>query len=123
MQPPAPLPDRPAVWSALSELFLDADAAQGRHARAVRLSRSPYTPAQLEAILIHEVQPVCLDNLRTPAGAWAGFDAEALAARIRAHLASRGYRWVRRWLPGRVHPMVRPEWAATADAVRICRRG
>jgi len=122
VQPPAPSPDRPAVWSALSELFLDTDTALGRSARAERLARSPYTLAQLEAILIHEVQPVCSANLHTPAGEWAGFDADTLAARIQAHLGSHGHRWLRRWLPGRVHPMVRDEWQATANAVIQRRR-
>ncbi len=80
----ADIAERRRVWLALSDMFLDTDTALSRAWRVSELARSPYSLAELEDILVHEVYPVCSANLRSVAGEWAGFDADWLEQRILA---------------------------------------
>jgi len=83
------LPNRRPVWEALSDLFLDTDVSLARNWRIEKLAASPYSVKDLERILIHEVHPICVINLFSVAGEWAGFDQIWLENRILHHLASR----------------------------------
>jgi hypothetical protein len=117
---PADIAERRRVWLALSDMFLDTDTALSRAWRVSELARSPYSLAELEDILVHEVYPVCGANLRSVAGEWAGFDADWLEQRILALMESRRLwpRWAgwRRWTVRRW-----PEWQATLQGVRAQR--
>jgi hypothetical protein len=72
------------VWEALSTLFLDTDVSLLREYRASVLAASPYTVAEIEAILTEEVFPVGRWNLLSIAGEWAGFDLEWLESQMLA---------------------------------------
>jgi hypothetical protein len=71
------------VWAALSDLFLDTelDEAALRHI-ALKLVESDYTDEELADILYGEVFPVCIWNMRSVAGEWAGIDTDWLQERI-----------------------------------------
>jgi hypothetical protein len=73
---------RRPVWLALSTMFLDADVALTRGARAQALADSPYSAAELEHILIEEVYPACWANLNAVNGERVGFDPAWLQATI-----------------------------------------
>ena len=80
---PDDLPNHTPVWDALSELFLDTELDDADFERLGRsLADSPYTLDELETILYDEVYPVCISNLRSMVGEWAGFDRGALQAAI-----------------------------------------
>jgi hypothetical protein len=72
---------RKPVWTALSELWLDTEL-QDRDLQAIAevLRASGYSVAELREIYRNEVAPVVYENLRAPAGAWAGFDPKWLCA-------------------------------------------
>jgi hypothetical protein len=90
---------RRPVWLALSALYLDTEQTPAmRDADAQQLARSPYTLDDLRAILAREVHPACAANLRSPAGEWAGFDADWLEQRILAR-AGAVLRWSARFSP------------------------
>lgn len=107
------LANRTPVWDALSELFLDTELQPEELERIGRtLATSPYSIEELDAILFDEVYPVCIWNLRTVAGEWAGFDSESLHTAILNHLRA----WVRipRWLQTG-HWMIREPWTKVKD--------
>jgi len=96
----APAPERRRVWEAMSELYLDTDIdAEVMSRVAAELAHSPYSLAELERILRHEVHPVLVSNLYSVAGVWSGFDPQWLAAQIQAHLRRP---WPVRWWRSRV---------------------
>lgn len=70
---------RRAVWSTLSDLYLDNSHRDYVRMAARELARSPYTPAELRAILFDEVHPVLAGNLCSVAGVWDRFDQAWLA--------------------------------------------
>lgn len=86
---PEDLVARRPVWKALGELFLDTEFS-GEQLAAVSqtLADSCYSVAQLEEILYAEVYPVCIGNLRSPAGVWSGFDEGWLEKRIQEYRQS-----------------------------------
>src|SRR5262245_28825424 len=89
--------NRAPVWDALSEMFLDTELQPADLERLGRqLAASPYTLDELNAILFDEVYPVCIGNLHSVAGEWAGFDSAWLQTAILKH----GQSWLRvpRWL-------------------------
>lgn len=65
-------PDRPPVWIALADLFLDTDVRPEFPRIAQTLAASPYTAKQLADIYHYEVKPVFWAN--GFAGEWAGWD-------------------------------------------------
>lgn len=96
----APAPERRRVWEAMSELYLDTDIDAEVLARvAEAVARSPYSLAELERILRHEVHPVLVSNLYSVAGVWSGFDRDWLAGSIDAYLRRP---WPVRWWRSRV---------------------
>jgi hypothetical protein len=107
---------RRPVWDALSSLFLDTDISILRDWRAEQLADSPYTLAQLEAILVDEVYPICRTNLLSIAGEWAGFDTEWLEARIVRRLRS-PFRFLHPINLGRLTVHLSIEWRRTKAAV------
>jgi hypothetical protein len=68
---------REPVWVALSDLFLDAELQEHdfRHIARI-LAESGYADDELQHILFREVFPVCIGNLRHPAGVGGGFSPE-----------------------------------------------
>ena len=74
---------RRPVWDALSNLFLDTELTEKDFRWIANvLVESDYDDAQLDHVLFNEVFPVCVANLRTPAGEWAGFDLDWLQDQI-----------------------------------------
>ena len=77
---------RRPVWRALSDLFLDTELDDRDLSYIARiLAESRYTLAECEKILFHEVYPVCIPNMLSVAGEWAGFDYECLEGAILTH--------------------------------------
>jgi hypothetical protein len=73
------------VWLALSELYLDTELSSDQLEHLAKtLAASPYSRAELEAILLTELHPVLAANLLAVAGVWSGFDAAWLQGRILA---------------------------------------
>ncbi|MCC4599146.1 hypothetical protein JWH11_07340 [Xanthomonas melonis] len=117
LDPTTATPAQRRVWDALSLLYLDT-ACENEHARiAQALAASPFTLPQLRAMLLHEVHPVLIGNLRCVAGVWDGFDSDWLAATIAARRARR-WRWPDRWC-WRGH--ARAQWAVLAPKIRALR--
>ncbi|MBS7457288.1 DUF7079 family protein [Coralloluteibacterium stylophorae] len=73
---------RRAVWSALSELYLDTEPPW--EAVAATCAASPFSLDALRRILFDEVDPVLRFNMSSVAGVWQGFDEAWLVAAIRA---------------------------------------
>ena len=120
--PPAfdPTARRP-VWDALSTLFLDTDTSLTRPWRVRQLAASPFSVAELEAILLDEVHPACAGNLLSIAGEWVGFDPEWLERRIRRAVKS-PFQRLRRYSLGRRLTKRSAEWAHTKAGVAAFRR-
>ncbi|WP_258529160.1 DUF7079 family protein, partial [Xanthomonas oryzae] len=83
------------VWEALSRLYLDNDSRDDDSVAHV-LAASPFRLEQLRMMLLHEVHPVLIGNLRSVASVWDGFDPDWLAATIQARRARR-WCWPARW--------------------------
>jgi hypothetical protein len=114
--------NRRPVWLALSTMFLDADVALTRTARAAALAASRYPASELEHILIDEVYPVCWANLNAVNGERAGFDPAWLEAAILGRESSpqslaRLQELARLAIPDST------EWLATQAAVAAVRAG
>ncbi len=117
------LVERRPVWSALSNLFLDTDVSALREANARQLAASPYSIAELQRILVHEVYPVCRSNLfGWPGGEWLAFDEEWLQTRILRRLRSpfRPLHWMNL---GRLSVHASWEWRRTKARIRELRSG
>lgn len=81
---------RKPVWSALSELWLDTELQEGDlNWIAEIMFKSGFTLKELRKIYEFEVAPVVYVNLLSPAGEWAGFNAEWLHEKIISSLNSR----------------------------------
>ncbi|HYH10076.1 MAG TPA: hypothetical protein VEK11_23715 [Thermoanaerobaculia bacterium] len=116
----ADLPARRPVWSAISELFLDTDTTLLEEQVARTLAASPYSEAELEAILTYEVQPVCWPNVFW--WEWSGFADDWLENEIWKRRAHR-HRWgvwlcfpLSHWFSKRS-----PEWRRVIEAVTTLR--
>ncbi|MEE5088562.1 hypothetical protein V2H26_00335 [Xanthomonas euvesicatoria] len=83
------------VWEALSRLYLDSDSCDDDGIARV-LAASPFTLEQLRTMLLYEVHPVLISNLRSVVGVWDGFDPDWLTASIQARHARR-WHWPTRW--------------------------
>ena len=84
MQPPnQDIDNRAPVWEALSNLFLDTDLEPYDYEHIARAcDHSPYSLAELEAILFNEVWPVFKANLSSVAGEWAGWNRDDIVDEI-----------------------------------------
>jgi hypothetical protein len=65
-----------------------------------------------------EVYPVLIANLRSVAGEWDGFDADALQAAILERL-DRRFKYPAALMPGRY--LVRGPWKTVKQMVAVCR--
>ena len=100
--------NRRPVWIALSDLFLDTELTDNELAYIARvLADSPYSISEAETILWREVYPVCIPNMMSIAGEWAGFDEDWLVDAILQESSQK-------WTLGRfIQPlrwMVRDDW-------------
>lgn len=116
----ADVESRRLVWGALSDLFLDTDVSLTRKWRIGKLAASPFSVDELEAILIDEVYPVCIGNLRCMAGEWVEFDRlwleQQILSRRKPPRRFRRFSW--RWLSVPFWP----EWRATKAGVAAARQ-
>ena len=108
MLPALELDQRRLVWEPLSRLYLDTELDSSDYQTiAGLLSRSSYTPDELEAILKHEVGPVVAANLLCVAGEWSGFNDAWLEEKILQRKRS----LLRRLIPASgAHRMVSGDW-------------
>lgn len=89
-----PTSERVAVWTSLSDLFLDTELSEGDLCCiAEKLRQFPYAPAEIEYILRNEVTPVFGSNLLSVAGEWTAWNEEQVRAIME--------RWRPRRLPAR----------------------
>lgn len=109
----ADLAARRPVWLALSALYLDTDVREHYAEAARACAASPYSLAELQAILLDEVNPVLHTNTWQPAGVWQAFCPEWLCAEILRR--QRQPRWWRR-LAGREVP--RHHWPCVAALIQ-----
>ncbi|MFO3705280.1 hypothetical protein ACI6Q5_09885 [Xanthomonas codiaei] len=115
--PTAATPAQRRVWEALSLLYLDSAGEDQHTGIAQALAASPFTLPQLRTMLLHEVHPVLIGNLRSVAGVWDAFDADWLAATIAARRARR-WRWPDRWCR---RGYARAQWAVLAPKIEALR--
>ena len=96
--PAADLGRRRELWAPLSEFWLDTELQDSDLKWiASRLLQTGYAWTEIERICLHEVAPALFDNLRPPAGAWAGFDPAWLEERILTRIGRPGHdAWVAR---------------------------
>ncbi|AKN99306.1 DUF7079 family protein [Xanthomonas oryzae] len=100
------------VWEALSRLYLDNDSRDDDSVAHV-LAASPFPLEQLRMMLLHDVHPVLIGNLRSVAGVRDGFDPDWLAATIQARRARR-WCWPARWCR---RGDARTQWALLAPKI------
>jgi hypothetical protein len=115
------LANRRPVWEALSELFLDTELQPEDFQSLGRiLAASPYTLDEIEDILYGEVYPICIWNLLSVAGEWAGFDIDCLQEAIQKRQRS----WLK--LPRFLqmgHWLIREPWQKIKQVIQECRSG
>ncbi len=87
---------RKPLWVALSDLFLDTELKEYNHGHIAKMMKeSGYTLDEIEDILMLEVFPVCIANLHSVAGEWAGFDENWVCETIiSAKRPNRYHRWI-----------------------------
>jgi hypothetical protein len=103
--------------AALSELFLDTELDERRFARLARTLRGTGLAIEvLDHVFHEELEPVLSGNLRTPAGAWAGFDLDWLEAEIEQRRQRHG---TLRATIDRAARALLPATAARADWARL----
>lgn len=104
---------RRPVWQALSTLYLDTDVRENYAEAAQLCAASPYSLAELQSILLDEVNPVLHSNVWQAAGVWDAFCPDWLCAEILRR--QRQPRWWRR-LAGREVP--RHHWPRVAALIQ-----
>ena len=102
------LKTRKPLWIALSDLFLDTELQEYNHAHiATAMFESDYSFAEIEDILMLEVFPVCIPNMHSVAGEWAGFHEDwVIKTIIKAKRPNRYSRWIHR----RSFWMIKDDW-------------
>ncbi|GAA0422303.1 hypothetical protein GCM10009133_33580 [Cocleimonas flava] len=109
----ATLTIRKPLWVALSDLFLDTELQQHDLAFiARRMHESGYSLEEINDILMFEVFPVCIANLHSVAGEWAGFDEKWV---VNAILSAKRPNRFRRWMNRRSFWMIKNEWEAVLE--------
>lgn len=93
---PEQIERRKPVWLALSEMYLDTELADEDHQRIAAVCRAQQLlPDEVRQINYDEVSDVCIANLYSVAGEWAGFDPDWLFEHILSQ-ASSSAGWLRR---------------------------
>lgn len=106
----ATLGKRKPLWLALSNLFLDTELQDYDLSYiAQSMKESGYSLDEIYAILMTEVLPVCISNMYSVAGEWAGFDEEPL---IREIMNLKRSNLLQRWFYKRNFRMIKEDWAA-----------
>lgn len=99
---------RKPLWVAMSDLFLDTELQDFHFIFiAKKMHESGYSLDELEDILMLEVFPVCIANLHSVAGEWAGFEEEWV---INAIVAAKRPNRFRRWMNRRSFWMIQNDW-------------
>lgn len=107
-------PRRLKAWSALSDLFLDAELADENCARIARLvAETGYATDDVQEILRQEVFPVLAPNLMDVAGVWDGWPEGWLLENIKVSHSSERHR-----LSGSVVREIADCWARVASLPR-----
>lgn len=108
---------RKPLWIALSDLFLDTELQDYNYAYIAKaMKESEYSMDEIEDILMLEVFPVCIANLHSVAGEWAGFDEAWVCSTIIA--AKRPNRF-RRWMNHRSFWMIENDWKKVVEAFEL----
>ena len=106
----ATLKIRKSLWVALSDLFLDTELQKHDLVFIVKkMHESGYSLNELHDILMLEVFPVCIVNLHSVAGEWAGFDENGVIETI---LSAKRPNRFRRWMNRRSYWMIKDDWEA-----------
>ena len=72
-----------SIWIALSDLFLDTELTEQDLDHIAKVIKDTGIPLEsVEGILIDEVLPVCIPNMKIVTGNWTGFDEEWLIESI-----------------------------------------
>ena len=99
---------RKPLWAALSDLFLDTELQEFQLEYIAKIMKqSGYSVDKIHTILMHEVFPVCIANLHSIAGEWAGFDEDWLVETI---VAAKPPNRLRRWMNHRSFWMIEKDW-------------
>jgi len=102
------LEKRKPLWLALSDLFLDTELQEHNlNFIAKAMKTSDYSLAEIHDILMLEVFPVCIANLFSVAGEWAGFDEAWLIKNIMNRKKPNRFR---QWMNKRNLWMIKTPW-------------
>lgn len=77
-------PNRPEIWSALAEHFLDTETSQDIPTSALLLCQARLSIEEAGRVWRYEVTPAVWFNLWDIAGEWAGWDAGWLSDRVKS---------------------------------------
>ena len=101
------------LWEALSALFLDTELEEHDLAFiAKKMHESGFSLNELHDILMLEVFPVCIANLHSVAGEWAGFDENWVIETILVAKHPSSYR---RWMNRRSFWIIKDDWEAVVE--------
>lgn len=104
------------LWLALSDLFLDTELQEYNFVYIAKaMSTSHYSLIEIEDILMVEVFPVCIANLHSVVGDWAGFDENWICNSIRSAKRLNRYR---RWANRRNFWMIEKEWEKALEVYK-----
>ena len=110
------LKTRKPLWIALSDLFLDTELKEYNHAHiATAMYESGYSFAEIEDILMLEIFPVCIPNMHSVAGEWAGFHEDWV---IKMIIKSKRPNRYRQWVNRRSFWMIKDDWEKVVTAYR-----
>ena len=112
---------RKPVWLGLSGLFLDSQLQDSEIAFiAQKMKQSDYGLDQLSNILMQEVFPVCIPNLHSVAGEWAGFNEDWLVEKITGLKPPNVFQ---RWFYRKNFWMIKDEWERVVDKFKNTKSG
>ena len=107
---------RKPLWIALSDLFLDTELQKYNHAHIAKaMQESGYTLDEIEDILMLEFFPVCIANLHSIAGEWAGFDENSICEAIITRERPNRFR---RWWNSRSFSLIKNDWQMVVEAYK-----
>ena len=104
---------RKPLWVALSDLFLDTELQDHDLTFiAKKMHESAYSLEALHDILMLEVFPVCIANLHSVAGEWAGFNENWVIETI---VSAKRPNCFRRWMNRRSFWMIKGDWESVVE--------